>query len=196
MKKIVSISLILTTVLCLCACGNSQPSEQKTTPTEAQSEKVTEPATEEALAKGNVIDSGLFKALCPEGWTNIPREAILVKDFGDKVLEFSDGKSGYLESDIHHTLSLVYENDRSIDDGMSMYITLMGNLYAESSVEIGQTTYRSLSYNNGATESIVVFIPEGQGYVELTFPLIFEGVEVHAIDEPDILAIIESIEID
>ena len=182
MKKLSVIILIIMVLVCTCACANSsQPSSGETA---AQSTEL--PAAENTV-KGTMHDFGRFSALVPEGWEaadlgdyQASYNGVIVKGKGEDFMTAASVSLLYLlPTEMFISGRGFYENVRSQDDFD------LGGRHWEA--------WTGVNDDGDKIQAAETSGEEGAFTVSLYMPA-DSDVEL-SLDDPDVRAIIESIDI-
>lgn len=179
-KKLAVIGIISALVLGLCACGgnDSKTGEQKST----EPEEIT----------GEVISCEAFSALCPEGWANAPCEDIFAEEEGvlePNILQFVKGGTDEEGEELTKASLTINCNapDAAAFDLRDMYSNTKDVSFTVGDLTFEGYTGEFMGWTNlNATAKTDVCTWDISGGLE-------GGETSFKIDDPDFLAILESL---
>lgn len=203
-KKITMLLFICFLMFSLCAC-NKDGGETSTSTGAAEGD------SKKGVITGEIIDSGFFKALCPEGWLNIPQTDVFAEkdENGNyppnkRLLVFRTGAATVEEAESMPGVGITLTDEgKTVED----QLTLLGYFtqeYEETTYTIGGVECRGAKYSwKGSVKD--TFYHYEIAYIE-KFGRLFQVNVITGTPEiedsglnfsaPVVLGIIESLELD
>ena len=196
-KLLIMLALVCAVVLCLCACGggnNGGGGEQGGGGAPA--------------AKGEMIDTGVVKGLCPDGWmyyqqTDMWGEKDADGNYPPDLTKMAFCKGGKDEWDLFSkpTVYAAYSDGEITDDTLSWAGMLLDES-EEISVDIQGKTCRALHGKSLISEDnpekdyweyVYAFYPVDGGYIQVTVPLHCGEKDGVKVEDADVQAILSSL---
>ena len=213
-KALLGILLITALLTGLAGCGNSDSSQNSTQPTvkdtaasgvqqstdttATQSVKTSvsaTPAVPFEPVSGKTVDAGNVRAVCPEGWYNLPARDVFSEEEGaldpDKLIfqKFSDEEYTNLPNVVISFYG-VGETFMSYEEQLEYYSE---NAKLLPPFMIGETVWEGLTYPLGDDVTEVLISKQGNGDMSVGIRLEGEGESI-AITDADVQTILTSIE--